>query len=90
MKKALKIGAKLVAIHYALNLVYAMGMATPIMMELLKRNYRTADMLSNLNRRNHEKCKYIAEITDDVAEFMANAILAITKDERRVKHDIKN
>ena len=90
MKRALKIGAGIVAIHCALNLVYMMGMATPIAMELVKRNYHVVDEMSNLNRKNYKKHKWLAEDTDYMAEFMANALLAIAKQKRRVKHTTVN
>lgn len=90
MKKALKIGAGIVAINYAFNLFYAMGLATPIANELIKGNYRVANAMSNLNRKNYKEHKWIAELIDDTAKIMVNTMLIITKDERRVEYTTKN
>ena len=88
MKKALKIGAAALAIHYALNIGFMFGMATPIAMELLKGDFLTATALSRLNRRNYKESKYfdIAKAIDNCACFMTNTILAINKKKRRVKY----
>ena len=86
MKKALKIGLTVMAFHCAVNEAFLIGMATPIVNELIRRNYHNANELSKLNHKNYKNCKLInvADTIDDAAKNIANIVLTINKQEWRV------
>ena len=85
MKKALKIGAVVLGMHYALNLGCVIGLADPIVDALVSKRYDLADYNSHRIGEMFESCPVFAHIVNDIAMYETNFILKMKKENRRVK-----
>lgn len=85
MKKALKIGAVVLGMHYAFNLGYVIGLADPIVDALVARRYDLANYNSRRIAKAFDAFPPYGSMINDIAKWETNLILKIKKENRRVK-----